>query len=109
MQSSRYAHARQMKRARACTRKLKTQLGRVIREIERQTEEPSMKLDKLLQTAHRIYEQQRQDKDKIYSVHEPEGQCIAKGKAGKQYELGNKVRVAVSSAGGGVVGAQRLT
>ena len=77
MQSSRYAHARQMKRARACTRKLKTQLGRVIREVERQTEEPSVKLDKLLQTAHRIYEQQRQDKDKIYSVHEPEVQCIA--------------------------------
>jgi len=37
MQSSRYAHARQMKRARACTRRLKTQLGRVIREVERQT------------------------------------------------------------------------
>ena len=36
MQSSRYAHARQMKRARACTRKLRTQLGRVLREIERQ-------------------------------------------------------------------------
>ena len=34
--SSRYAHARQMKRARACTRKLRTQLGRVVREIERQ-------------------------------------------------------------------------
>ena len=32
--SSRYAHARQMKRARACTRKLRTQLGRVMREIE---------------------------------------------------------------------------
>src|SRR5260370_36421848 len=93
MQSSRYAHARQMKRARACTRKLKTQLGRVIREVERQTEKPSVKLDKLLQTAHRIYEQQRQDKDKIYSVHEPEVQCIAKGKAGKAYEVGNKVRV----------------
>ena len=39
MQSSRYAHARQMKRARACTRKLKTQLGRIVREIERQIEE----------------------------------------------------------------------
>src|ERR1035441_2564522 len=72
MQSSRYAHARQMKRARACTRKLKTQLGRVMREIERQAAEPSMKLDKLLQTAHRIYAQQRHDKNKIYSVHEPE-------------------------------------
>ena len=72
MQSSRYAHARQRKRARACTRKLKTQLGRVIREIQRQTAEPSPKLDKLLQTAHRIYAQQRHDKNKIYSVHEPE-------------------------------------
>ena len=109
MQSSRYAHARQMKRARACTRKLKTQLGRVIREVERQTEEPSLKLDKLLQTAHRIYEQQRQDKDKIYSVHEPEVQCIAKGKAGKQYEFGNKVSVAVSSRGGWFVGVKSFT
>jgi len=109
MQSSRYAHARQMKRARACTRKLKTQLGRVIREVERQTESPSMKLDKLLQTAHRIHAQQRHDKNKIYSVHEPEVQCIAKGKAGKQYEFGNKVSVAVSSRGGWFVGAKSFT
>ena len=109
MQSSRYAHARQMKRARACTRKLKTQLGCVIREVERQTQEPSVKLDKLLQTAHRIYKQQRQDKDKIYSVHEPEVQCIAKGKAGKQYEFGNKVSVAVSSRGGWFVGVKSFT
>jgi IS5 family transposase len=109
MQSSRYAHARQMKRARACTRRLKTQLGRVIREVERQTESPSVKLDKLLQTAHRIYAQQRHDKNKIYSVHEPEVQCIAKGKAGKQYEFGNKVSVAVSSRGGWFVGAKSFT
>jgi IS5 family transposase len=109
MQSSRYAHARQMKRARACTRKLKTQLGRVIREVQRQAAEPSMKLDKLLQTAHRIYTQQRHDKNKIYSVHEPEVQCIAKGKAGKQYEFGNKVSVAVSSRGGWFVGAKSFT
>src|SRR5580698_370378 len=46
MQSSRYAHARQMKRAKACTRKLKTQLGRVVREIERQSETPSNRLAK---------------------------------------------------------------
>jgi IS5 family transposase len=109
MQSSRYAHARQMKRARACTRKLKTQLGRVIREVERQAAEPSMKLDKLLQTAHRIYAQQKHDKNKIYSVHETEVQCIAKGKAGKQYEFGNKVSVAVSSRGGWFVGAKSFT
>ena len=45
---------------------------RAIREVERQTAEPFVKLDKLLQTAHRIYAQQKHDKNKIYSVHEPE-------------------------------------
>jgi IS5 family transposase len=106
MQSSRYAHARQMKRARACTRKLKTQLGRIVREIERQVDTPSNSLAKLLATAHRIHAQQRNEKNKIYSVHEPEVACIAKGKAGKQYEFGNKVSVAVSSLGGWFVGAK---
>jgi IS5 family transposase len=106
MQSSRYAHARQMKRARASTRKLRTQLGRIVREIERQVNAPSNKLSKLLAIAHQIYAQQRHDKNKIYSVHEPEVECIAKGKAGKQYEFGNKVSVAVSSRGGWLVGAK---
>jgi transposase, IS5 family len=107
--SSRYAHARQMKRARASTRKLRTQLGRVVREIERQVTEPSEKLSKLLATAHRIYAQQRQDKHKVYSVHEPEVECIPKGKAGKPYEFGNKVSVAVTSRGGWFVGAKSFT
>lgn len=107
--SSRYAHARQMKRARACTRKLRTQLGRVVREIERQVTEPSEKLAKLLATAHRIHAQQRHDKNKVYSVHEPEVECIAKGKAGKPYEFGNKVSVAVTSRGGWLVGAKSFT
>jgi IS5 family transposase len=109
MQSSRYAHARQMGRARACTRKLRTQLGRVVREIERQVTEPTKELATLLATARRIHAQQMQDKNKVYSVHEPEVQCIAKGKAGKKYEFGNKVSVAVTSRGGWLVGAKSFT
>ena len=109
MQSSRYAHARQMKRARAATRKLKTQLGRVMREIERQVTEPTEKLAKLLETARRIHAQQRHDKNKVYSVHEPEVECIAKGKTGKKYEFGDKVSVAVTSRGGWLVGAKSFT
>ena len=101
MQSSRYAHARQMKRAKACTRTLRTQLGRVLREIERQVEQPTEELKKLLATAHRIHQQQRYDKNKIYSVHEPEVECIAKGKADKKYEL--------SSRGGWFVGSKSFT
>jgi IS5 family transposase len=105
MQSSRYAHARQMQRARACTCKLRTQPGRVLREIERQTKTPSSELLKLLETAQCIHAQQRHDKNKIYSVHEPAVQCIAKGKADKPYDFGNEVSVAVSSRGGWFVKA----
>ena len=106
---SRYAHARQMKRARAATRKLRTNLGRVMREIERQVITPTEKLAELLQIAHQIHAQQRYDKNKVYSVHEPEVECIAKGKTGKKYEFGNKVSVAVTSRGGWMVGAKSYT
>jgi IS5 family transposase len=104
--SSRYTHARRMKRARAYMRKLRTQLGLVTREIERQVARPSEKLVVLLETAHRIYAQQRHDKNRICSVHKPEVECVAKSKAGKQYEFGNKVRVVVTSRGGWFVGAK---
>jgi IS5 family transposase len=42
-------------------------------------------------------------------VHEPEVECIAKGKAGNSYEFGNTVSVAVSSCGGWFVGARSFT
>jgi IS5 family transposase len=105
LKSNRYAHARQMKRARRCRRKLKTILGRVIRDIERKCPSPDVDLQALLDTAHRIHAQQRHDKNKIYSVHEPHIECIAKGKAHKKYEFGVKVSVAATSRGGWFVGA----
>lgn len=103
MKASRYAHARQMNRAKACTRKLRTNLGRVIREVERQGNFPS--LARILAVCKRIHAQKRQDAAKVYSVHEPEVMCIAKGKAGKKYEFGQKVSVAVTSKGGWILGA----
>jgi IS5 family transposase len=107
MKASRYAHARQMKRAKACTRKLRTNLGRVIREVERQGDFPA--LNRILVVCKRIHAQRVDDKDKIYSVHEPEVKCIAKGKAGKKYEFGQKVSVAVTSKGGWLMGAMCIT
>ena len=104
-QQSRYAHAKQMKRARRCTRQLKTYLGRVIRDIERKSPEPDHELQSLLQIGARIFHQQRNDKKKIYSVHEPGVECISKGKAHKRYEFGCKVSVAATSRGGWFVGA----
>lgn len=108
MMQSRYAHAQQYKRARRCTKKLKTQLGRVLRDIERKAKETSDDLRRLLEVSHRIHRQERKDKGKTYSVHAPEVECISKGKANKRYEFGCKVSVAATSRGGWFVGARAL-
>ena len=105
LNSSRYAHARQMKRARAATRKLRTYLGRVIRDITRKVSKQSAELKELLEVCSKIYDQKRNDKNKIYSVHEPNVECISKGKAHKRYEFGVKVSVATTSKGGWFLGA----
>jgi len=109
MKQSRYAHARQMKRAQACQRKLKTNLGRVIREVQKQSPKPESQTARMLELAKRIHSQSKHDSGKVYSVHEPEVQCIAKGKAGKKYEFGNKVSLAVTSKNNWVVGALSFT
>jgi len=82
-QQSRYAHARQFKRARKAVKKLRTYLGRVIRDIERKTEGliASKALQELLVTGRKLLVQERNSKNKIYSVHAPEVECISKGKA----------------------------
>jgi len=117
LKQSRYAHARQIKRANRETRRLKTFLGRVIRDIERKPPCPTtdirglahiIDLDHLLDIGKRIFEQQRTDKNKIYSVHEPHVECISKGKAHKKYEFGCKTSVATTSRGGWFVGAMAL-
>ena len=43
---------------------------------------------------HKAVNQERKDKNKIYSLHEPHVFCIAKGKEHKKYEYGNKVVIA---------------
>lgn len=105
---SRYANARQMKRAARETRKLKTYLGRVIRDIERKTHKKDESLQILLTQAQRLLRQQRHDKNKLYSVHEPEVRCIAKGKAHQRFEFGAKASFVTTSKGNWLIGAQSL-
>ncbi|OIQ65024.1 hypothetical protein GALL_534210 [mine drainage metagenome] len=115
--NGRYAHARQMQRARREQKRLKTFLGRVIRDIERKvaakaSESGQMqelpRLNRLLEIAKRIHTQQRHDKGKVYSVHAPEAECIAKGKAHKPYEFGVKVGIVSTSRESFVVGMKSL-
>lgn len=47
-------------------------------------------------------------KDRIYSVHEPQVECIAKGKVHKRYEFGVKAGYVTASKSNWVVGAMAL-
>lgn len=51
----------------------------------------------LLVLARRILTQKRDDKNKIYSLHAPEVECLAKGKAHKKYEFGCKVSIVTTA------------
>ncbi|MEX0272719.1 IS5 family transposase [Leptolyngbyaceae cyanobacterium UHCC 1019] len=101
---SRYASARQAKRAKAQTRKLRTYLGRVVRDIERKMSDIPQAVQSLLEIAKRIYQQQPKDTGKLYSVHAPEVECIATGKVHKRYEFGCKVVLATTAASNWIVG-----
>jgi IS5 family transposase len=98
----RYRHAKQHKRANRAMRKLKTYLGRTIRDIRRKTAHDEGLGDAFrrpLWLAERVLTQKRRDPyPKVYSLHAPEVECIGKGKAHKPYEFGRKVSVATTNA-----------
>jgi IS5 family transposase len=96
----RYAHAHQFNRANKALRKLRTYLGRTIRDINRNIETAPWLQEMfahLLSLSVRVLHQKRgQRGPKVYSLHAPEVECIAKGKAHKPYEFGVKVSVATT-------------
>ena len=82
IQHQRYAHAKQFKRANRALRKLKTYLGRVIRDITRKIDGDPWRQAKfawLLNLARRVRDQERGQRGaKVYSLHAPEVECIGK-------------------------------
>ncbi len=85
-------HPKRSKMARKSQRQLKTIAMRLIRELERNFTADQQEFYKdLLALYTKVVTQKRNDTDKIYSIHKPFTRCIAKGKAHKQYEFGNKV------------------
>lgn len=102
---SNYSHRRKFKEAAQCLRKLKRNLGRVIRDVENKCVKMDNGLRTLLSIAKKIFEQKRDDSNKIYSVHEPLVSCISKGKQHKKYEFGNKVGFSVTSKSNWILSA----
>jgi len=97
-------HVKRRKKANAAKRKLKTIAGRLVRELERKLPSSSIKR-RDLEIFKKVLSQTTKSKNKIYSLHEPEVYCIAKGKAHKKYEYGCKASVVLTQKTGIIVGA----
>ncbi|TAN14024.1 MAG: IS5 family transposase [Burkholderiaceae bacterium] len=110
--AGRYGHARQFRRLAKVARRQRTIVGRLLREIERKAADIDMTAERferfndLLQRCERIRTQGKKSKAKLYALHAPEVECIAKGKARTPYEFGVKAAVAVTHKSGLMVGAR---
>lgn len=110
--SSQYVHARQMKRAEKEIKRLKTYLGRVERDIRRKLLNKPITVHALfepvLNVINKVLTQKRESKDKVYSIHEPHVECIAKGKAHKKYEFGCKTSLVITHKEGIALSVQAM-
>ena len=87
-------HPKRKKKAIMARKKLRTIGSRVVRELERKLPEHLQKqYEAEFINYKKALTQERSSKDKVYSLHEPQTACIAKGKAHKAYEFGTKVCV----------------
>lgn len=85
-------HPRRKNQANKALKRIKTIAGKLVREVGRKQQENTF--NKLKTLFLKVLAQTRHSKDKIYSLHEPEVSCIAKGKSHKPYEFGSKTSVA---------------
>jgi transposase, IS5 family len=110
-------HSGRRRQAERQVRQLRTWLGRLFRDIGRRvagSAEAKAAFAGPLGLVARLLRQRREDRgrDKLYSPHAPEVECIGKGKAHARFEFGVKVSIATTDAvapgGQFVVGARAL-
>ncbi len=100
-------HPTNYTKARKADRKIKTIAGRLVRELDRKL--PAVNLyHPDLNLFKKVLAQKREDKQKIYSLHEPHVQCLSKGKEHKKYEFGSKVSIMTTKNTGVIIGAVNI-
>jgi len=88
-----YAHAKQYKRMKKEIKKLKNYLCRVKRDVERKWKGKEDNFYPTMSLVDKLLSQEKNSKNKLYSLYHPEVECISKGKAHKKYEFGCKVAI----------------
>lgn len=101
-------HANRHKQADKVLRLLKTRLGRLIRDIERKADTLPETSIHVLSIAQKIQTQNKHDKGKVHSFHEPHVECISKGKKHKRFEFGVKVSLTTTSKDNWIVGCKTM-
>jgi IS5 family transposase len=97
------------KTALKAARRLKTISGRLLRELQKKLPPESLKTyEQRLAIFEKVLSQERDSRNKIYSIHEPHVYCVAKGKDHKKYEFGSKVSIARTKRSGIIVGALNI-
>jgi IS5 family transposase len=85
-------HPKRAKAARKAKKRLQTIANHQLRDLSRKMNASQNRAyEKELELYTRAVNQEKTDKNKVYSLHKPFTLCIAKGKAHKQYEFGNKI------------------
>ena len=98
-------HPKRKKEGLKAVRRLRTIAKAMVNDISRKLSDAQMSFyRKDIDLYLRVIRQERGDKDKVYSLHEPEVECISKGKEHKKYEFGNKSAI-VKTGSGLIVGA----
>lgn len=99
------SHPRRMNEAKKARKKIKNIAGCLIRDLQRKFDQQRMDYyGPRLELFLNVLAQKSSDKNKRYSLHEPEVWCIAKGKAHKKYEFGCKVSVGLTAKSGVIIG-----
>lgn len=99
-------HPKRKKEGRHALKKLRSFAAKLIGQLQnRMNEEQAIfYLDKF-ELFTKVLKQQKYDSNKIYSLHEPDVYCMAKGKEHKTYEFGCKASIALTKTSGIIVAA----
>ncbi|MBK8187762.1 MAG: IS5 family transposase, partial [Cellvibrio sp.] len=95
-----FRHVKKRAKAVKAIKRLRTIAGVLLRELERKL--PQLIVDqqaKNFALYQKVLTQKKHDRDKVYSLHEPQAYCVAKGKDHKPYEYGAKASIVTTSTG----------
>jgi len=89
-----FRHTKRRSKAKKALKRLRTIAGILLRELQRKLPEAILEQEaERFALYERVLTQQPKDKNKVYSLHEPDIYCVGKGKDHKPFEYGRKASI----------------